>query len=130
MSTSVPRNAKPLRTPPKQKLTSKEYLEKLSKRARDTIKAKRANNKNKIRSKRQMRSFSNPEKTYTVTSESCTCPDFRFRRRMRGELCKHIRKFRYDFDSKKAQSICREKDLTLQPKKKKQPCKPTTLKSS
>jgi rubrerythrin len=29
--------------------------------------------------------------TYTVTPDSCTCPDFRFRRKDKGEKCKHMK---------------------------------------
>lgn len=41
----------------------------------------------------QMTSFTNATKTYTVTARSCTCPDYKFRRRARGESCKHMRVF-------------------------------------
>lgn len=39
-----------------------------------------------------MKSFSDPTKTYWVTTTSCTCPDYKFRRRAKGQSCKHMRK--------------------------------------
>ena len=41
----------------------------------------------------KMASFTDATKTYTVSAHSCTCPDYKFRRRARGELCKHMRAF-------------------------------------
>jgi predicted nucleic acid-binding Zn finger protein len=38
----------------------------------------------------RMQSFTS-DKTYIVTVKSCTCPDYKFRRRARGESCKHMR---------------------------------------
>lgn len=31
---------------------------------------------------------------YTVEYDTCTCPDFLYRRRLKGEICKHIKLFR------------------------------------
>lgn len=41
----------------------------------------------------KMASFTDATKTYTVSAHSCTCPDYKFRRRARGESCKHMRAF-------------------------------------
>ena len=41
----------------------------------------------------KMTSFTDATKTYTVSAHSCTCPDYKFRRSARGELCKHMRAF-------------------------------------
>lgn len=41
----------------------------------------------------KMTSFTDATKTYTVSAHSCTCPDYKFRRRARGESCKHMRAF-------------------------------------
>ena len=39
-----------------------------------------------------VQSFTDPTKKYYVTATACSCPDFRFRRKARGQKCKHMRK--------------------------------------
>lgn len=34
--------------------------------------------------------FSEPKKEYTTTSDSCTCGDWVYRRKQKGEKCKHM----------------------------------------
>jgi predicted nucleic acid-binding Zn finger protein len=41
----------------------------------------------------KMTSFTDATKIYTVSTHSCTCPDYKFRRQARGESCKHMRAF-------------------------------------
>ena len=55
--------------------------------------AKKAKNANVQAKSVNMTSFTDATKTYTVTAHSCTCPDFKFRRKARGESCKHMRAF-------------------------------------
>ena len=45
----------------------------------------------KARTEKKIHSFTNPKKSYIVTTNSCTCNDYYFRRRSRGETCKHMR---------------------------------------
>ena len=80
------------RTPPKATVSQKEYLHKVAKRVARAMKAKRAWIKAKCVEKRKMASFSKPGLSYTVTKHSCTCPDFKFRRRPKGQACKHMKK--------------------------------------
>ena len=39
-----------------------------------------------------VQSFTDPTKKYYVTATACSCPDFQFRRKARGQKCKHMRK--------------------------------------
>ena len=42
-------------------------------------------------SQHKIQSKTNPSIWYTVTEESCTCPDYMYRKRHYGGHCKHMR---------------------------------------
>ena len=69
----------------------KKHRQKIRKELKTIINAVITRQRNSVGRTIQMKSFSNPGKTYIVSNKLCTCPDFKYRRRARGESCKHMR---------------------------------------
>jgi len=66
----------------------KELAKKIASKAASKAARKAAR---KARTEKKIHSFTNPKKSYIVTTNSCTCNDYYFRRKSRGETCKHMR---------------------------------------
>ena len=77
------------RIPPKQKSYVSSSTKMFGKRCLNALER----HKNALRkkcAKRRMTSFTNSNISYIVTKKSCTCKDFIFRRKAKGEACKHM----------------------------------------
>jgi predicted nucleic acid-binding Zn finger protein len=88
---STPTNhAGKARAPPKHKATHSASERMTMKRVLRALKERKGALRKKC-AKRRMTSFTNSNISYIVTKKSCTCNDYIFRRKAKGEACKHIR---------------------------------------
>lgn len=80
-----------MRTPPKHTKRVTDHAKNVKKRVGRVLKQSKKALRAKVAKRRTMTSFSQPgAKSYSVTQYSCTCPDYMFRRRKKGERCKHM----------------------------------------
>ena len=87
-------NPTSLKTPTKHRI-------KLKKSAKKTLKAIAKRLPPPKLRRRFVKSFTDPVKIYEVTATSCTCPDFLYRRKSRGEKCKHMKALLSETPAKK-----------------------------
>ena len=115
MPTPAKKRSKAVRTPPIITKSQGKYLQRLTIRAETALKIRMRKLKRKIAKNRTMVSFTNPEKHYTVSLTSCTCPDYKFRRRSRGDICKHMKKMRSKLV---CESVSKKADPVVEPRKR------------